>query len=150
MLNRTIALILVLEPLFVITIKPSITPFVQIIPPVSLMLLYQRANSTTLTAPLPGNSSSPNPRASPEVVVAIVFGVIMLLLALIGLWQNHQGRKCADPPSDPTTLHARWIGFTRRHRLDVSDVDTGYAWLPSIATRSMTVCCALVLLASII
>ena len=50
----------------------------------------------TSTTSIPSNSPtqplSTGHRLSPEALIGIVFGVLMLILALIGLWQTRQQR----------------------------------------------------------
>lgn len=66
--------------------------------------------SSPSTSTRPG-TTPPNHGASAEVIVALVFGVIMLLIGLSGLWQGHRLRH--QYPSQGHHKHRCWLKVQR-------------------------------------
>ena len=79
----------------------------------SPMLLPRFKDATAASSSLPSLHSSPSPpnhSLNPETVVAIVFGITMLILALLGLWQNYRRQEHAGSVQRFETTHSVWFG----------------------------------------
>lgn len=111
--------------------------------PGSLMPFRPRSNGAlgerpTLAALQESTLASKN-GLSPEVIVSVAFGITMVFLALLAIWQTHRRTRRTSPGSHTNSLHTSWVGLSHEYRRDTRVMHSEYIGLYPLALPAMMV-----------